>query len=89
VKGCHFHYSQAIIRNIRALGLFALYDKHNKCFNEEFNQLIRMTIALPLLPPEMVSVAWEEMIKDELLSLEVDELQLMNIRVCGFCMSLI
>uniref|UniRef100_A0A915EPC2 Transposase n=1 Tax=Ditylenchus dipsaci TaxID=166011 RepID=A0A915EPC2_9BILA len=31
-KGCHFHFSQAVIRMIRSLGLFPLYDKTNKAF---------------------------------------------------------
>lgn len=45
VKGCLFHYCQAVIRNVRKCGLMSAYNEKGIV-----NQWIRRLLALPLLP---------------------------------------
>ena len=45
IKGCLFHYSQAVMRRVKFLGRQTYYGQ-----DEEFTRIIRCIMALPLLP---------------------------------------
>lgn len=67
MKGCLFHMCQAVIRNLKEIGLFVRYKK-----DEDFHQLLRKVLALPLLPPTIVENCWHQKLKPDLLALETD-----------------
>uniref|UniRef100_A0A915CV20 Uncharacterized protein n=1 Tax=Ditylenchus dipsaci TaxID=166011 RepID=A0A915CV20_9BILA len=56
VRGCLFHHSKAIIRNVGQLGFKAQYEEQGS----EFRLLVRMTMALPLLPKDQAAYVWKE-----------------------------
>lgn len=49
IRGCYFHFCQAIFRKVQALGLHVTYRE-----NEEIRQQVRMLMAIAFLPDEMV-----------------------------------
>lgn len=53
IRGCLFHYSQAIWRKVQSLGLTARYSD-----DDAFNRLVRRASALPLVPPQQVDDVW-------------------------------
>ncbi|XP_054709080.1 uncharacterized protein LOC129218781 [Uloborus diversus] len=59
VKGCYFHYSQAIWRKVQELGLVKNYVN-----SEETRTWIRRIIALPLVPMDEVSEAFLLLLED-------------------------
>jgi len=56
-RGCVFHFSQAVWRNIQAVGLQCAYTS-----DERINRVCRQTMALPLLPADVIA--------DEFLTLQ-------------------
>lgn len=59
IRGCLFHYSQAIWRHVQLLGLTVRYND-----DAEFNRVVRRATALPLLPPDRVDEVWLEAINE-------------------------
>uniref|UniRef100_A0A1I7YUZ1 MULE domain-containing protein n=1 Tax=Steinernema glaseri TaxID=37863 RepID=A0A1I7YUZ1_9BILA len=57
VGGCMFHYSQAVIKNLKQHGLFSLY---KSC--QEFHSYVRYLLAVPLLPPDLIVLAAREIL---------------------------
>ncbi|CAF1586169.1 unnamed protein product [Adineta ricciae] len=55
--GCYFHYTQAIYRNIQALGLSRDYGS-----DEEIRCICRKIMALPLIPISLVSKAYDDLL---------------------------
>lgn len=55
VKGCFFHFTQAIWRKVQDLGLAGLYKE-----DEHIQQWVRRAAGLPLLPVDEVQDAWLE-----------------------------
>ncbi len=53
IRGCLFHFAQAIWRNVQKAGLTVRYKD-----DEAFNRVVRRALALPLLPPEQVEDVW-------------------------------
>ena len=51
VKGCHFHYSQAIWRRVHLRGFKVAYSKKK---NKDFATFVRMCIALPYCPLDRI-----------------------------------
>jgi hypothetical protein len=77
VRGCLFHYSQAVLRNIKRLHLFIPYrddsktvKKDGKVFEKDgpFRKVLRMTMALPLLPKHEARLVWKHYLKPKLLA---------------------
>lgn len=52
-RGCHFHFSQAIWRNVQELGLSAAYRSDLLVAG-----FVRKMISLAFIPPSFVRVAW-------------------------------
>lgn len=65
-----FHYTKAVLRNIKSIGLFKRYrDGKQRDANESdklFRRLIRMILAVPLLPKSQASLAWSNYLKGKL-----------------------
>lgn len=57
VKGCLFHYSQAILRRFNFI-----FGKRNY-LNEDLHKLVRRVSALPFVPIESVDDIWEEVME--------------------------
>ena len=55
-RGCAFHFTQGVWRNIQAVGLQVAYTK-----DETVNRICRKTIALPFLPADCISDAFLEL----------------------------
>ena len=53
IRGCLFHFSQALWRKLQNLGLTARYME-----DEAFNRMVRRAAALPLVPPHQVDDVW-------------------------------
>ena len=53
VKGCYFHFTQAINRKINTMGLQTLYKQ-----DAVMNQFIRKTAALAFIPADLVFFGW-------------------------------
>ena len=53
IRGCLFHFSQALWRKLQDLGLTARYMK-----DEAFNRMMHRAAALPLVPPHQVDDVW-------------------------------
>lgn len=53
MKGCHFHFSQAIHRNLQQFGLQREYNK-----KEELYSVVRMVFALALLPTSHIATGY-------------------------------
>jgi hypothetical protein len=53
IRGCLFHFSQALWRKLQNLGLTLRYAE-----DENFNRLVRRAAALPLVPPHQVHDVW-------------------------------
>jgi hypothetical protein len=58
IKGCRFHFGQAVSRNFDKKGLKPLKD------NEEVFQWKKRILGLPLLPPKYVRYIWETELKN-------------------------
>ena len=58
IKGCLFHYSQCLNRNIGYKGLRSVYQQNGKHFDYKFYCYIRKFHSLALLPPKLVPKAW-------------------------------
>ena len=58
VKGCVFHFSQALYRHIKTIGLKTAYEA-----NGDVHSLLRKTFALPLLPAEDIPEAFKQLKK--------------------------
>ncbi len=70
IRGCSFHYCQAIIRQVRHLGLGDLYaDK-----DSDAHSAIRMLCALPLLSPGNVRPYWRSTLRPRLQRLGLEAL---------------
>jgi hypothetical protein len=52
IRGCYFHFAQAIFRRIRSLGLYNLYKR-----DMNFNLYVQMVSVLPLVPVEKINDA--------------------------------
>ena len=59
IRGCLFHFTQAIWRKVQALGLTNKYTE-----NQSFNRLVRRSSALPLIPLESVDEVWMEALNE-------------------------
>ena len=59
IRGCLFHFSQAIWRKVQELGLTIRYKE-----DEAFNRLVRRAAALPLVPPNEVDNVWLEALNE-------------------------
>jgi len=55
IKSCQFHWGQALFRKIQELGLKSYYSKIGKW--------LKMFFSFPLLPPDVVSSAVDDLIK--------------------------
>lgn len=55
-RGCVFHFTQAVWRNIQEVGLQVAYTK-----DEAVNRICRKTIALPFLPAACIPTAFQEL----------------------------
>jgi hypothetical protein len=66
IRGCLFHFSQALWRKIQDLGLTIRYKE-----DQAFNRLVRRAAALPLVPPNLVHDVWM-MALNEVADEEVD-----------------
>lgn len=51
-----FHYTQAVIRNLKKINIFSIYKN-----NEEFKRLVRLTLALPLIDRNMMIQIWDRL----------------------------
>ena len=49
LRGCAFHYAQAVWRNVQSVGLQSLYTT-----DDEINRVCRKTMALPFLPADAI-----------------------------------
>jgi len=58
VKGCTFHFRQAIIRHVAKEGLSTAYNAGDGS-NDVIRRWIRQILAMPLLPGFAVPLAWE------------------------------
>lgn len=59
IRGCLFHYSQAIWRKVQELGLSVRYKE-----DMAFNRLVRRASALPLVPLESIDSVWMEALNE-------------------------
>lgn len=57
-RGCYFHYSQAIIREVQKLGLMGSYRE-----NRDFQSVIRQMLELGFLSVVRVEKAFDELIE--------------------------
>uniref|UniRef100_A0A914VWA3 MULE transposase domain-containing protein n=1 Tax=Plectus sambesii TaxID=2011161 RepID=A0A914VWA3_9BILA len=57
IKGCRFHYGQAVSRNFDKKGLKPLRD------NIKFSTWRQQILGLPLLPPQYVRLVWESALR--------------------------
>ena len=55
IRGCLFHYSQAVWRKVQNLGLTVRYRE-----DREINRLVRRASALPLILMESIPKVWME-----------------------------
>ena len=53
IRGCLFHYAQALWRKVQTLGLVNRYSD-----DPAFNRMVRRASALPLVPPHLVDEVW-------------------------------
>ena len=53
LRGCLFHFTQAIWRHVQCLGLTKQYKE-----DSDFNRVVRRALALPLIPPNQVEDVW-------------------------------
>lgn len=53
LKGCLFHYNQAVLRKAKQLGLWIPYREDN-----EVKTMVRHLMALPLMPPHEMDEVW-------------------------------
>ncbi len=56
-KGCHFHYCQALWRKMVELGMKKSYEE-----DYELRDWLRLFMALPLVPVELVKNAYDEIL---------------------------
>ena len=54
VKGCAFHWAQAVWRKVQDVGLRAAYHEDSAVY-----KLIRRVLSLPFLPAEHIQVAYD------------------------------
>jgi len=59
LSGCLWHYSRAVCRNVRSLGLQALVRD-----NENARRIVRLSLAIPLAPPGRLILALNEVIME-------------------------
>lgn len=71
IRGCLFHFSQAVWRHVQSLGLSRRYIE-----NPRFNRVVRRVFALPLVPINRVDDVWLEALN------ELDDPQ--EIRFCDY-----
>lgn len=55
VRGCNFHWSQAIFRKIKEYGMYQLY-----CGKSKSRKFLRELMSLPFLPPEEIPVMFQD-----------------------------
>ena len=60
VRGCLFHYSQALWRYVQTCGLVQRYRN-----DDNFNRLVRRAFALPLVPPASIDDVWLRAMDEE------------------------
>ena len=58
IKGCFFHFSQAVWRKVQEMGLANLYKE-----NDELRKTVKCLVALALIPPEDVLLGFEKIIE--------------------------
>lgn len=68
LKGCSFHWAQAVLRKVGAVGLKTTYERR-----EGIHLLIRRTLALPFLPPTHIDRAFAAL-KSKATTTELTEL---------------
>ena len=56
-RGCYFHYTQALIREVQRLGLMRLYRE-----NRDFQSVVRQLLSLEFLPVLLVELAFDELV---------------------------
>jgi hypothetical protein len=56
LKGCYFHFSQALFRRMKRLGLSRAY-----CKDEGMNTILRQFLSLPLLPQNNIPSQWNRL----------------------------
>ena len=59
IRGCLFHYGQAIWRKTQSLGLAARYKE-----DPAFNRFVRRALGLPFLPPHLIDDVWLEALNE-------------------------
>ncbi len=73
IRGCLFHFSQALWRRVQEVGLVVRYKNDNS-----FNGLVRRAAALPLIPTHMVDEVWTEVLG------QVDQNDVALMRFCDY-----
>lgn len=58
-KGCFFHYTQAVLRATKRIGLWRSYNTDN-----DVKKFVRRLMALPLIPMDRIDDAWLEIVGD-------------------------
>ena len=58
LHGCHFHFAQAVYKNVQSFGLVSEYKKGS------VYSLIRKLFALPFLPHSVITVAFQAIKED-------------------------
>lgn len=62
VRGCLFHFSQAMLKQVKEYGLFRAYKKE-----APVRKILRKLLALPLLPKESARIIWDRFLMPKLL----------------------
>lgn len=53
IYGCYFYYAQCLMRKIQNLGMKCLYEN-----NQQYKQVIKRCVALPLMSLDDIDSAW-------------------------------
>ena len=80
VRGCWFHYSQALFKKVRKVGLLHLYGRNNRGDPGDFKKLVHCYMALPLLPPAAIEGAMRELHTIPVLLQPGEQLRLQQFR---------
>ena len=62
IKGCRFHFGQAINRCIQCIGLSSAYQ--NSTSNSDVRKWIKRTTSLPLMPTDRLDEVWIMIMND-------------------------
>jgi len=70
VKGCLFHFDQAVLKKIREYGLFEYYKKDENKFGKDnpIRKWLQALKSLPLLPPSLLLLLSKTLLYFDLLN---------------------